>query len=362
MNRDSFNNQWLTDYSRPPLTEYRFFYYMPNDGNYYHITCKVILQGTVPSGDRDHYDYGFFYDDSTPNYYVTCKLLSHFLIENILNGMNLDMNNLKQKESLSLNQKYNLVQGLKHVLPFRLPNYVHKREVRTDLDGNMKSFHRHNTHTILTIDNQNNFDNNVSQQSGIGIENYTHNINNSQQQQVDFNNIPQIPDRETISGYERNTGSFHGNVGMTTQTVLMTDNNLDHLQNEVGEYTHNITNSLQHVDFNNIPQQIPKREDCNRNTNLFHGNVGMTTQTVSITDCQSNFNNDLSHRNEVEGYDPKQHVDLNNDFPQFHIPDDNLLNENVGNDVVMVMSQPVLTSEFNQNYDDDDQAINSQQQ
>src|SRR5436853_7219142 len=94
------------------IYECRFFHYMPNDNKFYHVTCKKILQGSVPLDDLD-YDHGFFYqcsNDFATNYYVTCKLFSHALIVNVLNrkiyGIDLDINNLKQKVSLTLDQKF----------------------------------------------------------------------------------------------------------------------------------------------------------------------------------------------------------------------------------------------------------------
>src|SRR4051794_13909488 len=96
----------------PSTQSWRFFHYSPKDDNFYHVTCNV-LQG---SDDHD-YDHGFFYDDSTANYYVTCKLFSHSLILNLLNkniyGMDINVNNFKQQGSLSLNQRFNLEQDLK---------------------------------------------------------------------------------------------------------------------------------------------------------------------------------------------------------------------------------------------------------
>src|ERR1051325_1306872 len=42
------------------MNEYGFFHHTPNDDNFYHVTCRIILNGSVPSDDYD-YDYGFFY-------------------------------------------------------------------------------------------------------------------------------------------------------------------------------------------------------------------------------------------------------------------------------------------------------------
>src|SRR3954454_13143009 len=81
------------------LQECNFFYYAPNDDNFYLIKCKMIFQDlTFP--DEHSYDHKFFYQCSNnpaANYYVMCKLFSHSLIANILNkqiyGMDVDTNN-----------------------------------------------------------------------------------------------------------------------------------------------------------------------------------------------------------------------------------------------------------------------------
>src|SRR5204863_477387 len=97
--------------SQAPI--YEFFHYTPDDVNFYHVTCKIFLKGSF-SLDNNDYEHGFFYEcpnNSVSNYYVTCKLLPHSLIVNILNrkvyGMDLDIGDLKQKEQLCLNQKFN---------------------------------------------------------------------------------------------------------------------------------------------------------------------------------------------------------------------------------------------------------------
>src|SRR5438552_1436579 len=104
-----------------PITECRFFHYIPNDDNFFHVTCQIISQGSVPSDDHN-YDHGFFYNnDFTTNYHVTCKLFSHSSIVNVLNGMEIDINNLKRNELLlTLGQKFNLEHDLKKILPSHL--------------------------------------------------------------------------------------------------------------------------------------------------------------------------------------------------------------------------------------------------
>ncbi|GBC06059.1 hypothetical protein RclHR1_00660013 [Rhizophagus clarus] len=107
------------------MDEFGLFYQPPNDNNFYHIICKTFI---LPQNSEDivsledEHDYEFFYQDSNANYHVTCKLLSHTLIMDILNkeiyGVDYDVNELKRKYILHLNQKLNLESNLKGFLPF----------------------------------------------------------------------------------------------------------------------------------------------------------------------------------------------------------------------------------------------------
>jgi hypothetical protein len=105
--------------------EFGLFYQPPDDNNFYHINCKMFLQpqnSEIIFLSEDDYDYEFFYQNSNANYHVTCKLLSHPLIINILNkeiyGIDFDVNELKRKYTLTLDQKLNLELNLKNFLPF----------------------------------------------------------------------------------------------------------------------------------------------------------------------------------------------------------------------------------------------------
>jgi hypothetical protein len=101
------------------------FFQLSNDDNFYHVTFKPILQLSengilqLPENLENNYDYEFFYDAS---YHVTCKLLPPSLIIGILNkeiyGIDFDINDLKCKYNLTLNQKKNLYLSLNQVLPF----------------------------------------------------------------------------------------------------------------------------------------------------------------------------------------------------------------------------------------------------
>ncbi|CAB4486532.1 hypothetical protein RhiirA1_532229 [Rhizophagus irregularis] len=60
----------------------KLFYQPPNDINIYHVTCEMVFQSeNSVSCDDDIFDYEFFYQ----NYHVKCKLLSHYLVVNMLN-------------------------------------------------------------------------------------------------------------------------------------------------------------------------------------------------------------------------------------------------------------------------------------
>ncbi|CAB5128932.1 unnamed protein product [Rhizophagus irregularis] len=128
--------------------EFRLFYQSPDDNNFYHITCKMFLQpqnSEIIFLSEDDYEYEFFYQNSNANYHVTCKLLSHPLIINILNkeiyGIDFDVNELKRKYALTLDQKLNLELNLKNFLPFVqeqiLKSTSRVAEALTNSQGNM---------------------------------------------------------------------------------------------------------------------------------------------------------------------------------------------------------------------------------
>src|SRR6266542_5104841 len=104
--------------------EHVFFYYTPTDDNFYFVTFKTILQDSVSILDNHDYDHEFFYNNSAADYHVTCKYIPHSLIISLLNNkeyrMDHDINILNRRVLLSMNQKFNLEQGLKQVLPSHL--------------------------------------------------------------------------------------------------------------------------------------------------------------------------------------------------------------------------------------------------
>ena len=112
------------------LFEFGLFYQAENVTNIYHVACKGVLQdylkGTV-NWDDDYYDYDFFLQSSNDSmilFHVSCKLLSNSLIVDILNkeiyGMDFDFSDLKRRVLLTLDQKFNLEQNLKRILPLYL--------------------------------------------------------------------------------------------------------------------------------------------------------------------------------------------------------------------------------------------------
>ncbi|PKY24267.1 hypothetical protein RhiirB3_387853 [Rhizophagus irregularis] len=270
------------------MNECKFFHYTPENNNFYHITCQIILRGSVL--DDHDYDHGFFYHGSTINYYVKCKLFSHPLIIKILNkeiyGIDIDMNNFERKKELSLDRKLILEQDLKQILPFYLTqNHIPKSEMRIDPNINMNPIQRRNTEQMIS--NQNNFNNGNHGFYQNDVVDYTYNVTQPQQQQIDSNNV---------SSFNRNSRSFHRSIG---NNVMTTDN-----QNNVnGGYIHNDIHPQQQVDFNNISP--PMRPVCNnyRNTNSSNENIEN--------------NNQVSHQNRVED---TQQADPNN-FPQRQIPE-----------------------------------------
>ncbi|GBC06058.1 hypothetical protein RclHR1_00660012 [Rhizophagus clarus] len=103
------------------FTGFRLFYQPPNDINFYHVTCEMVFQSeNSVSCDEDVFDYEFFFQ----NYHIKCKLLSHYLVVNMLNkevyNRNFDANELRSKHLLTSYQKLNLELNLREVLPFYL--------------------------------------------------------------------------------------------------------------------------------------------------------------------------------------------------------------------------------------------------
>jgi hypothetical protein len=355
------------------VNEYKFFHHTPVDNNFYHVTCKNILQGSV-SLDDYNYDHGFFYqclNNPAANYYVTCKLFSHSLIVSLLNrkiyGMDINFSNLKQNESLSLNQKLNLEQDLKQILHFHLTqNRIFEGEKRPG------SVFRHNNNvttqaTSMTY-GQDNFDNNDLSQNRAG--DYTHNIVPNQQVGVPQSNYDNGLSHQTgryVTGpqqqvdspqYVSESGLPHPNrthnISNQQQQVGIPqsnfDNDLPH-QNGIGRH---VTSPQQQVD---APQYVPEsaqqqidnpqyvferemRPDYNRSSGNIRDNV-VTTQD-SMFDSPNNFNNVLpSH----QGGNERNNVTYSQRVPE---------RENTNSFPRTMDNMTLTTTDINQNCNDND--------
>jgi hypothetical protein len=324
--------------SNTQVNEYRFFHYTPIDDNFYHVTCKIILQGSAPLDDYD-YDHGFFYrclNNPAANYYVTCKLFSHSLIANLLNrkvyGMDINVDNLKQNELLPLDQKLNLEQDLKRILHFHLTqNHIFEREMRP---CSVNSFRGYNNITTMQATSmtygQNNFDDNGLSQNGAG--GYIHDIPNQQQQvnvsQSNFDN-----------GLSHQTGNGRY-VSVSPQQQIdspqyVPESGLPHLnrthniQQQVGIPQSNFDNGLPHQ--NGMSRHVTSPQQQADAPNGTH-NVTISQEQVNFP--QSNFDNDLSHQNGTGEYvtSPQQQVDI----PQYveMRPDYNRSSGNIRDNVI----------------------------
>jgi hypothetical protein len=129
------------------MAECKLFYQLQHDNSIYHVTCKKIHFRESESSILldDDYDYEFIFqslDDVATIFHVTCKLLSHSLIVNILNkkiyGMNFDVINFNCR--LTLYQKLSLKQSLKQILPSYFSQHtISDNEVRLNSDENFNS-------------------------------------------------------------------------------------------------------------------------------------------------------------------------------------------------------------------------------
>ena len=319
------------------MSDCKFFHHTPNDDNFYHITCKIILNDSVPSDDYGYYyDYGFFYQHLATNYYVMCKLISHSSILSILNKkiyeideIVTDLNNMNRNYPLSLKQRFILEQDLKKVLPFYLMQN-HIPNMRTNPSGNVNSSdERH--HKIVTtyadpmIHCPNNFDNGLPHQSGGGGGNggdYVHNASSSQQQ-IDSNNIPKYVPEMRIE-YVRNANSNENFVNNVVTTQV--DSTTGYFNNNSLSHHHSQQDSLNKFSQHQIPES-----DIRPNYHNIGGNATFNTitQAVSTTD-------DIRHRNvyAVENYTHPR---------QYHIPEREI-NENIGNNVTTTQTQTIYDS------------------
>lgn len=259
------------------------FFHTPGDGSFYLVNCIKILHDSDDNDDNGIYDHNFFYKNLTVKYHITCKLYSHSLIENILNkevfGMDININYAQQRESLSLNQKFCLQEGLERILSSHFSQY-HTPDI-----------------TAQETDYQNNLNNGLSLQDINGAGDH--------QQQVLQHH------RETDPCYNANTNSFHENDMnnvVTRQVISTMDTNQD--------YINNVDDS-----------------SCNNHINIIHQGVNYNhivnpSQQVDLTD--------FSHHNipEKEMRHPLHEngnnitfstMDINQDYNNGTLPNDNYI-------------------------------------
>ncbi|GBC09652.1 hypothetical protein RclHR1_09010005 [Rhizophagus clarus] len=239
------------------------FFHTPGDGNFYLINCSKILYDSDDNDDNGTYDHGFFYKYLTAKYHITCKLYSHSLIENILNkevfGMNITINDLQQKESLTINQKLSLQEGLERILPSHFLQY-----------------HVPDSITVQTTDN------------GLSLQNINGVGDNQQQQILQYH-------RETSTCYNANTNSFHennmNNVS-TTQVIPMMDINQNYINDNDLSCNNDI--NIVHQGFVNPPQQVDLPEFSHHNIpekEIIHPLQDNIVHAFSTMDINRDYNN-----------------------------------------------------------------------
>jgi hypothetical protein len=242
------------------------FFHTPGDGNFYLINCKKILHDSNDNIDDGIYDHWFFYKNLSAKYFITCKLYSHSLIESILNkevfGMDTNINDSQQKESLSLNQKFCLQEGLERILP--------------------SHFLQYHTPDSITTDNQ--ILNGLSPQDINGTGDH-------QQQQVLL---------EMNSCYNENTNSFHENNMnnvVTTQVVPMMDTDQDYINDDNLSCDNHINVVHRGVNYIVNPQQVDLTDFSHHNIpekemrNPLHGNGDNITHAFSTMNINQDYNN-----------------------------------------------------------------------
>ncbi|CAB4486551.1 hypothetical protein RhiirA5_426860 [Rhizophagus irregularis] len=125
MSTSSAINPVATVIQRRLLIKGRFFHSIPTDKKFFLITYKLIQENSGFSNDDDSdyhlkYDHEFIYSFNTVNYYVSCKLLSHSTVEDLLNNEKFDVNMRNNEIPLSPQQKLSLEESLLVKLYLRL--------------------------------------------------------------------------------------------------------------------------------------------------------------------------------------------------------------------------------------------------
>ncbi|GBB84869.1 hypothetical protein RclHR1_11450002 [Rhizophagus clarus] len=340
-NMNNFTDLQLTTQSNASsqqMNEIKFFHYTP-DNNFYHVTCQIITRSSI--SDHHDYDHGFFYYDSTINYYVKCKLFSHSSIIKILNkeiyGMDIDMINFERKISLSLDQKLILERNLKQ--------FLHSYFIQYQLP-----YHWRNTEQMISMNDYQGNKNGFHQNEAV---NYIYNVTQPRQQ-IDFNNISSK--REISPCFNRNKGLFHRNIESSSIVAPMIDDQI-HI-NDNGGYNHNIIHQQQQVGFNNIsPSDRELRPVYNNkytdNLMIDNQQADLNTRQVPERETISDYKRDANSVHN-DAYDASI-TDINFD----HRDDLNALTQKQVNSYThSITTQDVPITDVNQNYYDNSMSHN----
>ncbi|GBB86625.1 hypothetical protein RclHR1_01300010 [Rhizophagus clarus] len=160
-------------------------FYHHSSNNFYLVNCKIVSQedSSFDNNNHDFHSHEFFYQhpsDPSTRYHVTCRLLSNFLVENVLNDEICEMD--FDVRVLSINQKLYLEQSLKQKLYCRMHYNKGTYSIQDDVRN----------HVIVTpiSDIQNYSDNDLSDNNHIiNRSDSTYIQPHQPQQQVDFTNL-----------------------------------------------------------------------------------------------------------------------------------------------------------------------------
>ncbi|GBC09686.1 hypothetical protein RclHR1_09040005 [Rhizophagus clarus] len=251
------------------LIQCKFYHYVSVDASFYYINCKNISHNTYLDEYHNH-DHEFFYSDNKANYHVTCKLLSHSLIENLLNGIDPDINDVKM-EYLSLNKKLNLENSLR----IKLSSYIIERGYSDKNTG-------HYIAIKTTACTQDNVDNCLSRSDHVASD--VGEYITYPQQQVDFNNINNISQQTYPVGIQAVSMIYDSQDSFNNQNGVE-----DFRQHQIHENDHynvlNVAESSDHLQYHVSGREL----DYDNNTNLLNRNiVDNVTQASTMID-NSNF-------------------------------------------------------------------------
>ncbi|GBB86626.1 hypothetical protein RclHR1_01300011 [Rhizophagus clarus] len=147
--RDSFNDSVPIQQHQQQIysiiSYLKFYHFSRIDGKFYLVSCKIIPKEDTSFDEFGYFNHEFFYQHPnypSTQYYVACRLLSHSLVENILNNEFCDLE--FDLESLSIPQKLKLEHDLKQKLFHRMHNLTFYDAPQQPIDFNNFSYHQNN--------------------------------------------------------------------------------------------------------------------------------------------------------------------------------------------------------------------------